>query len=540
MGIGTPDNMRLDALTQDEIRLFAELLSFAAKPGDLILLRGELGAGKTTFARAFIRALMDDPHHEIPSPTYTLVQHYDTPRMAVSHFDLYRLAESSELDELGLDHALENGVVLVEWPERAEAQLPQDQLEIYLKDSGSGAAEGVGGSDKRSLTIGGSEAWQERITRILAMRRAIDDAGFSTQDTRVRYLQGDASVRRYARILSKVRNAILMDWPATAEEENQSTGATYSRVAQLAEDVRPFLGVGRALREAGLSVPEVYAENAEQGILVLEDLGDHVFQNIIASEPVQSTPSQEELWRAAVDVLVALRRVPAPTTLQGKEDTAYKLHEFNPALVQSEVDLLIEWYVPSLPNQHTMDEDASNAFYGLWKQVYNDVIAQPDMGQADKTCSTWMLRDFHSPNLIWLPERHGHNRVGIIDFQDALRGPAAYDLVSLLQDARVNVPPELEADLLEHYCAAATKSEPDFDRERFLFHYAALGAQRNTKILGIFARLAKRDHKPHYLAHIPRIWRYLERDLNHSKLHALKSWYDQVIPRRVRDLALNM
>ena len=134
-----------------------------------------------------------------------------------------------------------------------------------------------------------------------------------------------------------------------------------------------------------------------------------------------------------------------------------------------------------------------------------------------------MLRDYHSPNLLWLPEREGIARVGVIDFQDAMRGPAAYDLVSLLQDARVDVAAELEAHCSTTTVPASTARETGFDRDAFGFAYAALGAQRNTKIVGIFARLAKRDGKPGYLRHIPRLWRYLERDLAHPRLAALSS-----------------
>jgi aminoglycoside/choline kinase family phosphotransferase len=150
----------------------------------------------------------------------------------------------------------------------------------------------------------------------------------------------------------------------------------------------------------------------------------------------------------------------------------------------------------------------------------------------------WVLRDYHSPNLLWLPEREGIARVGVIDFQDAMRGPPAYDLVSLLQDARVDVAPELEAAVFDHYCAAVTARQTGFDRDAFAFAYAALGAQRNTKILGIFARLAKRDGKPAYLRHIPRLWGYLERDLAHPQLAGLKRWYDRHFPTEARGRAI--
>ena len=163
-------------------------------------------------------------------------------------------------------------------------------------------------------------------------------------------------------------------------------------------------------------------------------------------------------------------------------------------------------------------------FVALWADIFAQLAKMPP---------AWVLRDYHSPNLLWLPEREGIARVGVIDFQDAMRGPAAYDLVSLLQDARVDVAPELEAQLFDHYCAGVG-ARGGFDRDAFAFAYAALGAQRNTKIVGIFARLAKRDGKPGYLRHIPRLWRYLERDLAHPQLAALKRWYDRNLPADAR------
>ena len=141
-----------------------------------------------------------------------------------------------------------------------------------------------------------------------------------------------------------------------------------------------------------------------------------------------------------------------------------------------------------------------------------------------------MLRDYHSPNLMWLPEREGIRRVGILDFQDALSGPLAYDLVSLLQDARLDVPEALEREQLARYCAARGAQSQQFSSDQFVALYATLGAQRNSKILGIFARLAKRDGKRGYLAHIPRVARYLERDLAHPALAELRRFYARELP----------
>ena len=188
------------------------------------------------------------------------------------------------------------------------------------------------------------------------------------------------------------------------------------------------------------------------------------------------------------------------------------------------MELLIDWYWQAV-HGGPAPADARAEFLALWDAPFAMLGALPP---------AWVLRDYHSPNLLWLPERESVARVGIIDFQDAMRGPPAYDLVSLLQDARVDVPPDLEAHLLDHYCAGAGARQTGFDRDAFAFAYAALGAQRDTKILGIFARLAKRDGKPHYMRHNSRLWRYLERDLAHPQLSALKSWYDRHLPADAR------
>jgi hypothetical protein len=215
-------------------------------------------------------------------------------------------------------------------------------------------------------------------------------------------------------------------------------------------------------------------------------------------------------------VLVALRRVPVPDRLPLPDGGTYELPDYDRRALAIETDLLLDWYWPATKGSPVPD-DVRSQFRSLWDDAFEGLAEMP---------RGWLLRDFHSPNLMWLPERQGIARVGLLDFQDALRGPWAYDLVSLLQDARLDVPATLEVHLFEHYCREVGRAESDFDRQAFALAYAALGAQRNTKILGIFARLARRDGKPQYLRHNPRIWGYLARDLEHPALAALAQWYD--------------
>jgi N-acetylmuramate 1-kinase len=270
-------------------------------------------------------------------------------------------------------------------------------------------------------------------------------------------------------------------------------------------------------------VPEISHHDLENGLLIIEDFGDQVF-----GAEVARGSSQADLWRSGTDTLAALHaHVPPPTiTLPGGGQ--HSVPPLDMGALQIETELLVDWYWPALYGS-PCPETARAEFNALWAPVFSRVLKSP---------RHWVLRDYHSPNLIYLPNRPPPKNVGLIDFQDAMAGPAAYDLVSLLQDARLDVPAALEQSLLEHYIARVSANDPAFSPCEFRFCYAALGVQRNTKIAGIFARLAKRDGKRQYLAHLPRIWGYLARGLAHAELALLKSWYDRHLPEGVRNRAL--
>ncbi|HPG88452.1 MAG TPA: phosphotransferase, partial [Hyphomicrobium sp.] len=259
--------------------------------------------------------------------------------------------------------------------------------------------------------------------------------------------------------------------------------------------------------------------------LLIEDLGDAVF-----GAEVHRGADQRALWSRGVDTLVALRRHRPSATLPLPDGTTHSLPALDADTLQIETELLLDWYWPAA-NDSAVPATARQDFLRLWHETFAEVLKAP---------KGWLLRDYHSPNLIALDDRPAPRDVGIIDFQDALFGPEAYDLVSLLQDARLDVPAALEAELLDRYIAAVAAADKTFDADAFRFGYAALGAQRNTKILGIFARLAKRDGKRAYLAHIPRIWGYLARDLTHPQLSGLKAWYDEHLPANHRGRTLNI
>ena len=234
-----------------------------------------------------------------------------------------------------------------------------------------------------------------------------------------------------------------------------------------------------------------------------------------------------ERYMEAVSVLARLHRLTLPGEAPVSDTQTHIIPPYDLEALTIEAELLPDWYVPHIA-RHTLSASARAEFVTLWQALLRDIIAAP---------ATWTLRDFHSPNLIWLGHRTGQARVGLIDFQDCVLGHPAYDLVSLLQDARVNVPDALELKLLGHYAHQRRLSDGEFDMAQFASAYAIMGAQRATKILGIFARLDKRDLKPHYLAHLPRIERYLAKNLAHPALSELKNWYEAHLPRALNAAA---
>lgn len=500
---------RVEGVDLDRLDHLASLLALAVKPGDLLTLSGELGAGKTTLARALIDKVWGGAVEEIVSPTFALAETYRTPRMTVTHMDCFRLESEDELQELGLEEALDQGLVLLEWPERVASKLDPGRLDITLEETSDEA--------RRNLILGGRGAWAARLERLRAMDGFLEESGW--RDADVSYLQGDASTRGYARLAAEGRRAVLMNSPSQADGPAIRGGKSHSALAHLAEDVKPFVAIAAALRGIGLSVPEILAHDLQQGFLVIEDLGDLVFD-----KDMGGGQDQEQIYRAAADVLVELRQNPPPEQFTLPGGGHYALPRYDEAALGIEVELLLDWFWPALkqPEPETAIRDE---FIELWGRAFAELSGQPE---------GWVLRDFHSPNLIWLPRREGLKRVGIIDFQDALRGSPAYDLASLLQDARQQVPAALEEALRAHYCHACEANDSNFDRDEFLSAYAILGAQRNTKILGIFARLAERDGKRGYLAHIPRVSDYLERNLAHPSLAGLKAWYDRHLPPDTR------
>jgi aminoglycoside/choline kinase family phosphotransferase len=309
------------------------------------------------------------------------------------------------------------------------------------------------------------------------------DAGWSGARSIV--LAGDASSRSYDRLSHPTFGAaVLMNAPP-----------------EKGEDVRPFVKITEWLLAAGLSAPKIFSADMENGLLLLEDFGDAVFARLCATK----TGPEISLYETAVDTLVELANAPIPLDLPPYDTSVYL----------REAQLLTQWYLPAAKGQE---------------------ISLPILNEFDclitKACAPLLtdspvvvLRDYHSENLLWLPERDGNQRVGLLDYQDALAGHRAYDLVSLLEDARRDTSETLKKTMFERYVQAANVNKSEFQSA-----YNILGMQRNIKIIGIFARLYLRDKKPGYLNLMPRVWEHLTRDLKDPALKDLREWVEENVP----------
>ena len=421
------DDAWLRTLNAQGAEVLAEALAARLQPGDLVLLEGEIGAGKSHLARALVRALAQDARFEVPSPTFTLVQPYDDLRVPVLHVDLYRINAPEEVDELGLDDALETHAVLVEWPARGAGALPRTDAALSIA---IGPAETP---DLRRYTLGAASGFAERLARMRDVEDMLSAAGWA--GARRAHVIGDASTRRYERLTRGFEVAVLMDAPDgapvvrcerptfDAAHPPMPGSPAYAATVGLAPDLTAFLAIGERLHAQGFSAPAIRRADAERHLVLLEDLG----AESIAVEG-RAVP---ERYEAALDALVALHRLgwPPAVSFGGREHSlpVYDLDAFSAELAQFH-----GWFVP----HHTTggaDPGDPIAFLGAWRDVLAPTLA---------TCETsWVLRDYHAPNVMWRGERAGLDRIGILDFQDALIGPAAYDVASLVQDARTEMDP---------------------------------------------------------------------------------------------------
>lgn len=347
-------------------------------------------------------------------------------------------------------------------------------------------------------------------------RQFLEQTGFARHHRQP--LAGDASTRRYERLsTADGPSLIFMDQPPAAEsavappeasaEERRRLG--YNAEARLSGgSVAAFVALAGWLRERGLSAPRVLAHDVDQGFAVLEDLGDGLF----AAQPGDTTP----LYESAVDALVGLHGEPPPPVVRA-DGQSWPLHRYDAQAYRAGLDPFLDWW-PRFAGMAALPDEAAAA----WQTAWAPIVA---MGEAGPP--VFVHRDYHAENLLWLPDRQGVARVGLLDFQDAVVGHPAWDLLHLLQDARRDVSPERETAMLERYLAA----RPELDRELFLAEYRALAALNASRILGrVFARLEVEQRRDRYTAFMPRTWGYLERDMADPALAEVKDWFDRWVP----------
>lgn len=349
----------------------------------------------------------------------------------------------------------------------------------------------------------------------------VAEAGWG--DAQIAPFPGDASTRRYFRLTRGRDSAVLMDAPAKAESAACPPDATpqdrarlgYNALARLAgPNLSAFTGLASELTARGFSAPRILSADLNRGFLLLEDLGDRLFVHAIAEGE-----NEQALYEHAIDTLAALYRSSFPGRLAfaGAE---WPLLDYDSSALAAEAGLFLDWYAAHRGGP------VSDAARAEWDAIWSDLF-----GALDAHASGPALRDYHAENLIWLPDRTGPARVGLLDFQDALFAHPAYDLVSLIEDARRDVNPALAQPLKRRFMDKAGLAGADsFDAA-----YAVLGAQRNAKILGIFIRLSERDGKPKYLGFIPRVARHFAQDLAHPALAPLRRWTETHVPAVFED-----
>ncbi len=489
--------------TAAETENLARVLSLWARPGALIALSGDLGSGKSTFARAFIRALMKQGFEtDVPSPSFSLIQTYDETRLPVFHADLYRLKSMAEIDDLGMEQLLQSHCGLIEWADRLQRPLSENTLHVAFAGSG----------ESREIMLEATGSWRVALARNGAIADFLKAPAFDV-GSRL-FFEGDASSRRYETFVHDDKRVILMDMPQRPDGPVVRHGKPYSQIAHLAESITAVVAINRHLIANGYSAPDILSADLQQGLALIEPLGDKVFGKMLLAGDAMQEPME-----TAGLLLADMVGKSWPSSVEAAPGYLHHVRPYDEEAQLIEVDLMPSWYV-SFARGVTPASGLNEDFEAVWRKILPLSLTNKPQ---------WVMRDYHSPNLLWVPERSGLQRVGLIDTQDAVMGHPAYDLVSMLQDARVDIDPQL-ADHVYRIYVNTRRQQGQFSETDFATAYAVLGAQRATKILGIFARLNKRDGKPAYLKHMPRVSRYLVQNLEHPALAELKRWYHKYLP----------
>lgn len=481
-------------------RRLADDIAAILRPGDVIALHGDLGMGKSALARAIIRRLAGDPALDVPSPTFTLVQSYETARLPVHHFDLYRLADPDELVEIGFFELVADGAALIEWPDRAGDELPGGRLDIIL-------AEGEGRDGRRFEFRANGGNWAGRLDETLAVRALIDRCGFAGAGRH--YLHGDASTRSFERATLGERSAVVMRWPAWRAFLDRADDDRYEDIVHLADSLTAFSAIADTLRRQGFRSPRVLGRDAERRLMLVEDLGSEG----IVRDGVPDTGR----YLAAARRLADLAAVRWPEVAVDDEGGRWPMPRYDRRALLTEAGLFASWYLPRQTGQ-PLQADARAEWDTLWGGL---------LARFGDDHNALVLRDYHSPNILW---QASGDPIGLIDFQDGLLGPPAYDFAALITDARVDIPDELAAAMTAAYIERRRGLDAGFDAADFAERAVILGAQRNAKILGRFVEYAARTGRTHHLRFLPRVRANFEKALGEPVLAGLRLWYERLGP----------
>lgn len=474
-----------------DTKLFTENLCKIIESNDVILLNGKIGSGKTTLARHIINQILQIDISEITSPTFNLYQVYENNNQKINHYDFYRIENDIDLQEIDLEDSLGEGITIIEWADKYQNYLPDSYLEIEILEIDC----------FRTYKLRGCGSFKNRINKHNSLVSFLSK--FKKPIIKVEKIQGDASKRIYKRIQTKEESLILMIYDEKEKKENPS---------KLSEQIHDYVSICQYLSDINIRVPKIYAVDYKNQFLIQEDFGDLKYSEIFLKEDFR------KLYEPAIDTLINIAKNECPKNIK-TDQAIYKFEDYDKNIYLSEVNIFIDWYWPYVKGSVCID-DIKLEFLEIWKNLLDKI-------SDDKSL---VLRDFHSPNLIFQPHGNGIGKCGVIDFQDALIGHPLYDLVSLAQDARVSIKLDQEFFLIEYYMKNLNFKNYQFNNHEFMNQYNILGAQRALKILGVFARLSMAYQKHEYLIHIPRILDYINRNIRNESLTSLSSWLTKNFP----------
>ena len=456
--------------------------------GGVMTLNGQIGAGKTTLAKLIIQELTQTPLEDIVSPTFNLYHTYNRDNLEIAHYDFYRIESEIELLEIDLNESLTDKICIIEWADKFRDLLPKDRIEIFIKCK----------KNERVYRINPLGKFREVVSNRAKIENYL--GGLDINFTELQRLPGDASKRNYYRVMSPDNTMILMD--ATQESNIKSkTG--------LSNGIDDFIKIQKYLDSIDVRVPKLIVRNGIDNILLEEDLGGYSYADMLTKENYQ------KLYNPAIKTLIHISNINHPKNISTDSNPHY-LKEFDLDVYLNEAEIFIDYYWPFIHGKQC-NADKKQEFTNVMGEVYSNLT-------DDKTL---MLRDFHSPNLLFLENENGFRKCAVIDFQDALFGHPLYDLVSLTNDARISIDEHQEKYLIDLYKKDFPFNNFQFDSLSFIEQYHILGVQRSIKILGIFARLAILETNQNYLVHMPRVICYIKRIMQSGSIQTLACWLNQ-------------